>query len=62
MEWVGLVTKDFLDFSDLFLDLTFGLFRFAVGLQTVVSDHLASDLLDAACDVFGGAFCFVVNA
>src|ERR1019366_4650684 len=58
----GLVSEHFLDFPDLFLDLTFDLFRFAVGLQTAVSDRLAGNFLDAACDVLGGAFHFVASA
>jgi hypothetical protein len=62
--WIktGLASEHFLDFSDLLLDLSFDLFRSAVGLQTGVSDRLAGNFLDAACDVLGGAFCFVLNA
>ena len=62
MESVGLVAEHFLDFSDLFLYLTFDLFRVALGLQSMVSEHLAGDFLDVPCDVFGGAFYFVVSA
>jgi hypothetical protein len=59
---IGLVSEHFLDFSDLFLDLTFDLFRVTRGLQSGVSDRPAGDFLDATCDVFGGSFRFVLSA
>jgi hypothetical protein len=59
---IDLVPEHFLDVSDLFLCLTFDLFRFALGLQARVSEHLAGDFLDVACDGFGGAFYLVVSA
>ena len=58
----GLVFEHFLDFPDFFLRLTFNFFRFALGLESGVSDCLAGDFLDAACDILGGSFRFVLGA
>ena len=57
----GLVSQNLLNFPDLFLDLAFDLFRLAVGLEAVVADRLAGDFLDAAGDVLGGAFYFILG-
>jgi hypothetical protein len=55
-------TNQFLDLSDLLLDLPFGVFSSAVGLQTGFSDRLARYFLNAAGDVFGGALYYVMSA
>ena len=59
---IGLVSEDLLDLADLFLDLTFDLFRLAVGLEPAVSNRLAGDFLDATGDVLGGALYFILSA